>query len=53
MDNNKKSKPTKELTKGLDKLFKDKELKEDNASSFEKALKKAVNTTKPKKPDSK
>ena len=50
MDKNKKSKPTKELTKGLDKFFKDKALKDDNESSFEKALKKAVNTPKPKKP---
>jgi hypothetical protein len=53
MGNNKKARSTKELTKGLDKFFKDKELKEDNESTFEKALKRAINTSKPKKPDSK
>jgi hypothetical protein len=53
MAKSKKEKSTKELTKGLEKFFKGKELREDNAGAFEKVIKKIVKKKKANKPSSK
>ena len=52
MVKSKKDKPTKELTKGLDKFFKGKELRKDNEEVFKKVVKAATKKGS-KKPDSK
>ncbi len=53
MAKSKKEKPTKELTKGLDKFFKGKEMRQDNKAAFEKVVKAASKKKGSKKPDSK
>jgi|GEM_PF-6567682 hypothetical protein len=48
MTKNKKEKPTKDLTKGLEKFFKEKGVEPNNETAFNKAVKASI-----KKPDSK